>query len=301
MYGGRPSLSRFHVKQRYGLRTLSVITKLSLATPQVQRCAQPSENWETHPGSSSPNRCWQRSGLPQAMRSTFRLRTVASQSLPSKDGRGKVGRRRSPRSRNLEKRTLLGSSSGTRATTNCSGEPEPQQQQPRHNARGGVARRIGSHHRQRNPEDTPLPDRVASRNERPLAYHHRRANDDRQPSGPFPYPRPLPRQIGSHPAGAEPPDKPALVEGADLLQHARHAAGDVRGIDAAIVGPPPRLAANDRAVELFHREAGSNWTCQNTEQIGSISLGVDDVWGRIALRHRLESRSPSKVMRAGEG
>jgi hypothetical protein len=27
-----------------------------------------------------------------------------------------------------------------------------------------------------------------------------------------------------------------------------------------------------------------NWTYQSTEQIGSISLGVDDVWARIALR-----------------
>jgi hypothetical protein len=27
-----------------------------------------------------------------------------------------------------------------------------------------------------------------------------------------------------------------------------------------------------------------NWTCQNTAQIDSISLGVDDVWARIALR-----------------
>jgi hypothetical protein len=25
-----------------------------------------------------------------------------------------------------------------------------------------------------------------------------------------------------------------------------------------------------------------NWTCQNTAQIGSISLGIDDVWDRIA-------------------
>jgi len=32
------------------------------------------------------------------------------------------------------------------------------------------------------------------------------------------------------------------------------------------------------------------WTCQNTAQIRSISLGVDDVWGRITLRHRLQSR-----------
>jgi hypothetical protein len=32
-----------------------------------------------------------------------------------------------------------------------------------------------------------------------------------------------------------------------------------------------------------------NWTCQHTAQIGSISLGVDDVWDRIALRYRLEA------------
>jgi hypothetical protein len=33
-----------------------------------------------------------------------------------------------------------------------------------------------------------------------------------------------------------------------------------------------------------------NWTCQNTEQIASISLGIDDVWGRIALQYRPESQ-----------
>jgi antitoxin MazE len=198
---------------------------------------------------------------------------------------------------NSDTRILLGSSLRTRATTSCTGAPEPRKRRSRPNARGGVARSAGFYRRQRHPDDTSLPDRVAARNQRRLACNNR-----------------APMTTGSRPAPSRIPvrfqggsglilleqvrvlDKRRLIRQLSTLgpryaePHARNAARDVRGIAAAIVGPPPELAANDRPVDLFHREAGSELDCQNIAQIGSISLGVDDVWGRIALLYRLESR-----------
>jgi hypothetical protein len=120
--------------------------------------------------------------------------------------------------------------------------------------------------------------------------HHRRANDDRQPTRPFPRPRPVPRQIGSHPAGSGPRTGQAPAYPAARYHwsryaepHARNAPRDVRGIDAATVGSAPGLAANDRPVDLFHREAGSELDLSHHR---AYRLGVDDVWGRIALRYR---------------